>query len=164
LNKVQQHVSELIPKQIELTKDRKKLNRMIDVKNKYIDCISTKDEEDCSDIKEELDKLEIKTSSSDEGGQAKTHIVDRTAITKIRQCSQVTREDFPDFKAVIALQLTIDSNGFVSNVSYNPDESVMNYPLEMFPKCVAHFSKDLRFFNPYSSNAKVNQNFIFSGI
>ncbi len=163
LNKVQQHVSELIPKQIELAKDRKNLNKVIDLKNKYINCISTKDEEDCSDFKDELEKLNIKSSASGSTSH-KTYVTNPHAISKIKGCSNVTHEYFHRFTAVILLDISVDAQGNVQNIRIDHEEAVMSHDLPVFSKCVAHFARYLNFYNPSGLTAQVSQNFIFGKI
>ena len=163
LNKVQQHVSELIPKQIELAKDRRSLNKVIDLKNKYINCISTKDEEDCSDLKEDLEKLNIK-SSSNEINAIKSHVVNPVAMAQIRKCSEVTQEFFPDFQAVVRLDISLDTFGNVQSVYIDQSESEISHDLPMFSRCVVHFARKLQFYNPTGNVAKLQQDLFFGQI
>ena len=163
LNQVQQHVSELIPKQIELTKDRKNLNKMIDAKNKYIGCISTKDEEDCQDFKDDLEKLNIR-STENNPNVLKTHILNRHVLREIKRCSDVTKEFFSDFRAVITMDIEISSQGVVQSISLNDDDSVLSKDLPSFSRCVVQFSKKLLFYNPYGDVAHLKQSLMFGHI
>jgi hypothetical protein len=158
LNKYQQHFQELIPKQIELTKGRRKIQQLIDIKTKYIDCLSKKDEEDCSDLKEEFEKFDNSVLNIP---QNKTHILNREVLLEIRRCSEVTREEFPGFRAVLRVDFYLDEQGFITHAQTNKSRSVSTIDLPMFDECVLHFSKKLHYFNPTNKIAIVEQNLIF---
>lgn len=163
LNKVQNEVSELIPKQIELAKDRKNLDKVLNLKNKYIDCIRIKDEEDCSDLKEDLEKLNIR-SSSNESAIQKTNVKNSSAMAQIRKCSAITQEYFPEFHAVVKLDISIDPQGIVQSVYINHAESEISHDLTLFSKCVVHFARKLQFNNPTGNIASVSQSLVFGQI
>lgn len=156
----QEQLNELIPKQIELAKGRRKLNQVIEAREKYLKCIHSKEEEDCSEFKEDLDKFNIgtsaKTSSSNEFGITNSYI-----IKKIRQCSQITQDSFPGFRAAVQMDFTIDEQGQATSAYINEDESEISHDLIMFSKCVEHFAQKLNFKNESGKSASFKKNFIF---
>lgn len=158
LNKYQQHFQELIPKQIELTKGRRKIQQLIDTKTKYIECLSKKEEEDCSDLKDDLDAL---NSSVPNIQNSKTFVMNRSVLGEMRQCSDVTREQFPDFKAIVRVDLYLDELGNVSYARLDQQKSASSLGLPLFNECVVHFSKKLQYHNPLKQVALVVQDFVF---
>jgi hypothetical protein len=161
--KTQELLSELIPKQIELAKGRKRFNQILNAREKYVECISSKDDDDCTDLKEELDKLNIR-SSSNESKEQKTYLTNTSAMAQIRKCSSVTQEYFPDFQAVVQLDISVDNRGMVQSVYIDHDESEISHDLPMFSKCVVHFARKLQFHNPTGNIARVNQTMLFGQI
>ena len=159
-NKTQSLLSELIPKQIELAKGRRKFLQLIEAKSKYIECIKTKEEGDCDDLKDDLEKLNIRSSLFN-SQHIKTQILNPFALENIRKCSSVTKEYFPDFRAVVQLNIVINSQGHVQTAYINEDESEISHDLEMFSRCVVHFARKLQFSNKTGKTAHITQDMIF---
>jgi hypothetical protein len=162
-NKTQTLLSELIPKQIELAKGRRKFYKIIDAKSKYLNCINSKDEEDCEDLKDDLEKLNIRSSLID-SQHIKTQIINPQALAQVRKCSSITKEYFPDFRAVVQLDIVINSQGLVQTAYINEDESEISHDLEMFSRCIVHFARKLQFSNTTGKIASIYQNLIFGQI
>lgn len=160
MNHLQAQTNEFIPKKIEIVK--LKSAHLIKMKafNTYINCIAGKEEEECRDIKEELDKLNIGTnllnSNPNEFGITNPYVV-----KKIRQCSQITQDSFPGFRAAIEIDFTIDEKGQAISAYINEDESEISHDLTMFSKCIEHFALKLNFKNDTGKPVSFKKNFIF---
>lgn len=148
-----------IPKKITIEKQKKMYREVNQAFEKYIQCINMKSEiDDCSDLKEELDNLNISTSHQPEINET---TLNPDSLYGVKQCSSVTKEVFPDFKAYITLDITINPNGSVQKILVDSDESDMTHELSMFTKCVVHFAYKLNFENSSGKEIRMNKTFIF---
>ena len=156
--KLQKITESYIPKRINIELQKKADRKKMQAFENYIQCISSKELDDCSDLKEELDHLNHSNSHQAETNQT---TLNPDSLYGVKQCSSVTKEVFPDFKAYITLVMTINPNGSVQKILVDSDESEMTHELSMFTKCVVHFAYNLNFENSSGKEIRLNKTFIF---
>ena len=159
---IQAGAKNLVPNQIALIQKKQTLQSLYDARDKYLICIQNKNKY-CSLLKQRLDKLitGIKEGDTVKSESRNTYIANRPRLDDLRGCLDVIRKDFPNFKALVNLKIKIDSEGYPMSVSIEDYESNMSPTLENFPKCIAHFSKDLNFKNHFERESEIHQTFIF---
>ena len=164
MQKLMEITDSYIPKRIKIENQKIKDRQKMEAFNKYIQCMnSNQDLNDCNDLKEELNKL-TSGSASSENQVLNTKVTNPSAMAKLRQCSTVTQEFFPDFQAVVRLDISVDTIGNVESVYIDHSESEISHDLVLFLKCVVHFARKLQFNNPTGNMASFHQDLIFGRI
>lgn len=158
--KMNKYLKDLIPGQIIMEEDEKKFNKLIETRDQYLECSRRSEEENCTELKSQLDSL-IDTNNRDDQNFQENFFIYENSLAKIKRCVEVTREDLPDFSAIISLDIIIDQNGFPSRVKINSDETTMNYNIPIFGECVAYFAREINLKNPQKQSTVLTKKFIF---
>jgi hypothetical protein len=158
MEKLREITESYIPKRITIELQKKADRKKMQAFDQYIQCINTKDMDECSDLKEELDSLTTKSSTP---AVLEANTLNRNALSRLHECSQVTQDFFPGFRAVVEINFSIDEQGQATSAYINEDESEISHDLIMFSKCVEHFAQKLNFKNDSGKSASFKKNFIF---
>ena len=160
MGKIIEVTKEYIPVRIEIEKAKKIDREIWTIFQKYIECTNSSPDEDCEELKAQLDTLNDSTHGEGQISHA-TYITNRPELEKIRSCLNVAREVYPDFEARINIRMNVDQAGFPTSSHVVEESSMMSPYFANFPQCVAQFSKELKYKNPHEDNAEVTQTFIF---
>lgn len=151
---------EIVEKQIEIFQKKKQLFELWEIRDKLIVCMQKKNR-DCNKFKQELKSKQLSLSGSDpDENQVQFEVTNLFIINKMKECSEVARELYPSFRAVIELDFTLDNLGRPMNAFINQEKSAISHDLFMFPKCVEHFARKLHFTNNSQKIASFSKNFI----
>ena len=164
LDEIHVVATELVPKQIAILLKRQKLQAFYEARDKYMLCLQNKNR-DCSSLKSKYEsEMPTRNSMNSNSIPEQTtnySIINPYIIQKIRQCSQITQDSFPGFRAAVQMDFTIDEQGQATSAYINEDESEISHDLIMFSKCVEHFAQKLNFKNESGKSASFKKNFIF---
>ena len=150
----------LVDKQVEIIQKKQKLFELWEIRDKLIVCMQKKSR-DCNKLKQELKSKQLTLlNSTPEIDEAKFEVTNLFIINKMKECSNITREFFPEFRAIVEVEFTIDDQGRPLSAFINQDKSAVSHDLYMFPKCVEHFARKLNFTNSFQKIASFSKNFI----
>lgn len=161
VNDIMTTTTDLVPKQVEVLLIKQKFQDLIKARDKYMLCLERRNQ-DCSKLKENFESLNMNSSKDHKIDEPVNNfeITNPYIIGKIKECSVVTKEFFPDFIAAIKLDFTIDDQGRPMSVFVNQEKSSISHDLFMFSKCVEHFARKLHFSNESKKIATFTKNFI----
>jgi hypothetical protein len=164
LDEINQAASELVPKQIAILLKKQKLRAFYEARDKYMLCLQNKNR-DCSTLKSkyesEMPSKNAVNSNSNNDHTTSYTIINPSILKKIRQCSQITQDSFPDFRAAVQMDFTIDEQGKATSAYIDEDRTEMTHELTMFNKCIEYFALKLNFKNDSGRPVSFKKNFIF---
>jgi hypothetical protein len=163
IKQITEAASEIAPKQINLLVENQKLQSFYQARDKYMDCLRMKNR-NCSGLKRKFEEAnpqqQSQNSESSQEMSTNYNVLNPYVLNKIKECSEVTREVFPDFQAVVEVNFTIDNEGKATAVYVNEKKSEISHDLHMFPKCIEHFAKNLYFENNAKKVVSFSKSFI----
>lgn len=164
LDEIHQVAIELVPKQIAILLKKQKLQAFYEARDKYMLCLQNKNR-DCSNLKTkyeaEIPNQNSVNSNPDTQQASSFTIINPYIVKKIRQCSQITQDSFPGFRAAVQMDFTIDGQGKATSAYINEEQSEMSHELIMFNKCIEHYALKLNFKNDTGKTVSFKKNFIF---
>ena len=164
LDDIQQVATELVPKQIAILLKRQKIQAFYEARDKYMLCLQNRNR-DCSSLKSKYEsEMPTRNSLNSNSIPEQTtnySIINPYIIQKIRQCSKITQDSFPGFRAAVKMDFTINEQGQATSAYINEEESEISHDLMMFSKCVEHYAQKLNFKNDSGKSVSFKKNFIF---